>query len=188
MKWFLRRSMPSVTRVLLVESGPRADAERLLRLLRDAVGDVPVDLFTCLPDAPAGLGDSSRAWRSYHARTPRQQWRMLRRLRRERHELAAVLCSDTPLLGAWKIALVAALPAKIVLVDEDGEFIWLDRSHWRQALDLAVSRSGIRNPEFARRVGQVLMLPFGLCILLAFAARVHAGRLLRATRADRPAA
>ena len=174
--------------MLLVESGPRSDSERLIPLLREAIcGDVPIDLFTCLPDRPDGLGPDTRAWRSYDASSHAERWRMLLGIRRERHTAAAILCSDSPLLGVWKIVLAALLPAKILLVDAVDGFFWLDRRHWRKTVQLWVSRSGIRNPEFVRKVAHAAFLPFGLCVLLGFAAKVHLRRLLRATSmAHRP--
>ena len=182
-KWFLRKSVPPIDRILLVESGSRAEAQRLVPLLRESVcGNAPIDLFTCLPDEPSGLGTGTRAWRSYEARNHSERWRMLLGLRRERHTAAAILCGDSPLLAIWKLALAALLPAKILLVAEGEGLIWLDRAHWRKALELAISRSGVRNPEFLRKAAHVAFLPIGLTVLVAFAAKVHLVRLIRATR------
>ena len=179
----IHSGVPDIERMLLVESGPRTDAQRLIPLLRESIcGDAPIDLFTCLPDSPAGLGSDSRAWRTYRATRHSERWKMLRALRRERHRAAAILCCDSPLLGIWKIVLAALLPAKILLVEDGSTFYWMDRSNWRKALQLAVSRSGVKDPAFVRKLAQVALLPVGLCILLAFAAKVHLRRLLRATR------
>ena len=168
--------------MLLVESGPRADAQRIVPVLREAVcGDAPIDLFTCLPDRPAGLGAGARAWRTYEVTNQSQRWKMLLGLRRERHAAAAILCSDSPLLGIWKIVLGAALPAKVLLVEGGSTFFWLDRGSLRKTARLAISRSGVCKPEFLRRLAHAAFLPFALCILLAFAAKVHLRRLIRAT-------
>ena len=183
MRWIIRSGVPDIERMLLVESGPRTDAQRLVPLLRQSIcGDAPIDLFTCQPDSPVGLGSESRAWRTYRATRHSERWKMLRALWRERHGAAAILCSNSPLLGIWKIVLAALLPAKILLVEDGSSFFWMDRSNWRKALQLAVSRSGIGNPAFIRKLAHVAILPIGLCVLLAFAAKVHFRRLLRATR------
>ncbi len=169
--------------MLLVESGPRPDSQRLVPLLRQSIcGEAPIDLFTCLPDSPEGLGSDSRAWRTYYATSHSERWKMFRALRRERHAAAAILCTDSPLLGVWKIVLALLLPAKILLVEEGSRFFWMDRRNWRKAVQLGISRSGITNPEFVRKLAHMAFLPFGLCVLLAFAAKVHFRRLLRATR------
>lgn len=182
MKWFLRRGAPPIERLLLVESGPRADAERVVPFLRSAIcGDAPIDLFTCLPSEPSGLGESSRAWRSYDASSNSERWQMLLSLRKQRHTAAAILCGESPLLAGWKLVLTILLPAKILFIDETEGSFWLDREHWRKAWRLGVLRSGIRSPETAHRLMQAAAFPFHLCLLLGFAAKVHIGRAMRAT-------
>ncbi len=185
MRWFLRKKVPPIERMLLIESGPRSDALELIPQLRASVcGAAPLDLFTCLPDDPDGLGASARRWRSFNAATHTERWRMLLELRRQRHAAATVLCSNSPLLALWKVALILLLPAKILVVDKEQGHFWLDIAHWRQAARLAVSRSDVRNPEFLRAVANVAFLPIGLCILLAFAAKVHLAKFMRSTRGD----
>ena len=185
MRWFLRKKVPPVERMLLIESGPRSDLTALIPELRASIcGTAPLDLFTCLPDDPDGLGTSVRRWRSFNAATHAERWQMLLELRRQRHTVATILCSNSPLLAGWKAALVLLLPAKILVADKDQGLYWLDIAHWRQAARLAVSRSGVRNPEFLRAVANIAFLPIGLCILLAFAAKVHLGKLMRSTRSD----
>jgi len=181
-KWFWRRGAPPIQRLLLVESGPRADAQRLVPYLRSAVcGDAPIDLFTCLPREPTGLGEGSRAWRSYDAQTSSERWKMLLELRKERHTAAAILCGDSPVLAGWKLVLTVLLPAKILFVDEVEGTFWLDREHWRKAWQLGILRSGIRSPEFAHRMMQIVAFPFHIWVLLGFAAKVHLGRVMRET-------
>ena len=183
MRWFLRRRLPLVDRLLLVESGPRTDVQQLVPLLRESVcGNAPIDLFTCLPDAPSGLGDDTRTWRSYEARNNAERWRMLLGLRRQRHAAAAILCGDSPLLATWKVVLAALLPGKILLIDKVEGLVWLDRRHWRKALKLGISSSGLRNPEFMHKLAHAAFLPIGLPVLLGFAGKVHLRRLIRATR------
>ncbi len=183
MKWFLRPSAPPIKRLLLVESGPRSEAEHLVSLLRESVcGNVPIDLFTCLAGEPAGLGEGSQTWRSYDASNNAERWSLFRSLRRERHAAAAILVGESPLLRTWKFALAGLLPAKILLVDQREGLVWMDRTHWRQVVRIAVSRSGVLNPDFLRKAAHVAALPVSLTILLGFAAKVHLARLIRKTR------
>ncbi len=168
---------------MLVESGPRTDAEQLVPQLRELVcGNAPIDLFTCLAGEPLGLGGGSRTWRSYDAKNHSQRWSLLRVLRRERHAAAAILVGESPLLGTWKIALAGLLPAKILLVDPREGLVWMDRAHWRQVLRIGISRSGVLTPDFLRKAAHVAALPVSLAVLLAFAAKVHLARTIRATR------
>ena len=172
-RWILNKSVPPIRRMLLVESGPRTDTEQLIGDLRSTIcGDAPIDLFTCLPDDPIGLGTGYRAWRTFEADNHSARWKMLLGLRQERHTAAAIVCSNSPLLAGWKIVLAALLPAKILLIDG---------RDWRETLRLGISRSGIRSPEFLRRALHVVILPFQLCLLLGFAAKVHLARMIRST-------
>ncbi len=169
--------------MLLIESGPRCDSLRLIPMLRHSVcGEAPIDLFTCLPDDPEGLGANARSWRTYNASTHSERWQLLLDLRRGRHGAVAILCSDSPLLAVWKLVLAAMLPAKVLLVDQSEGLFWLELAQWRKAARLAVSRSGIRNPELIRKVAHLAFLPFGLCVLVGFAAKVHLARLARLMR------
>ena len=185
MRWFLRKTVPPIERMLLIESGPRSDAISAIPQLRASVcGAAPLDLFSCLPDDPDGLGGSARSWRSFHAASTSERWQLLLELRRQRHPAAAVLCSNSPLLALWKVVLVLLLPSKILVVDKDQGQYWLDIGHLRQVARLAVSRSGVRNPEFLRLLANLAFLPVALCILLTFAAKVHLAKLMRSTRGD----
>lgn len=183
MRWFIRREIPAIDRLLLVESGQRADAELLVPRLRHMVSTTAtIDLFTCLPDQPVGLGEGTRTWRSYEAKNNRQRWKLLLGIRRQRHAAAAILCGKSPLLAIWKVALAVALPAKILLVDEVEGLVWLDRGHWRKVMRVGVSAAGLQNPATWRRLGRLAFAPIGLPVLLAFALKVHLRRLIRATR------
>lgn len=183
MRWFASRGAPAIDRLLLVESGPRAEVQRLVPFLRESVcGERPIDLFTCMPGSPEGLGAEVRAWRSYDATGYSQRWRLLRALRRERHATAAIPCLSSPILATWKLVLAAFLPARILLVDPRPELIDLEPRRWRRVLRLALDHSGFGTREFARRIAHLLFVPIGLLILIPFAARVHLGRLIRATR------
>ena len=77
------------------------------------------------------------------------------------------------------MVLAGLLPGRILLADKGRRLITLDARHWREAAALAVSRSGLRNPAVLRRLAHAAALPFTICFLLAFAAKVHIGALLR---------
>lgn len=180
MRAFSGREALPVSRVLLVESGPRSAAETLVRKLRTEVcPEGAIDLFTCLPDQPRGLGTTSRAWRSYNAGTGAQRWRTVRELRRERHGVVAILCSGSPILAGWKLALAALLPARVLLAHEDQGLVWLDLRHWREAARIASSRSRLRDPKFLRQLAHAAALPFTVSFLLAFAVKAHLAALAR---------
>ena len=56
MRWVLSRRIPPITKLLLVESGPRNIAEKAIIRFRELYGEeLPIDLLTCLPSDPPGL-------------------------------------------------------------------------------------------------------------------------------------
>lgn len=171
-----------VERLLLVESCERSDLERLIPNLGEmACRDTGIDLFSCTPGMPSGLGAGARAWRSYDAAGTSARWRMLRQLRRARHSAVAIPCTDSPLLGTWKIALALLLPARVLVTGDDGGAFWLSLRTWPKAAKLLFSRSGFVPSEIARRMAHVAFVPFGLCVLACFAAKVHLRQLIRTT-------
>ena len=111
---------------------------------------------------------------------------MLRALRGERHVIAAILCGESPILGVWKVVLAVFLPARILLVEKGNEPCWMAWRNWRRVLRLSAAWCGLAGPDLPRRLAEVAFLPVGLCVLLAFAAKVHLRRLMRvASRAHR---
>jgi hypothetical protein len=185
-KWFLTRRVPPVTRVLLIESGPRDLCQRLIPRLRTALGaSVPIDVLTCLPDNPEGLGDDAIAWRTLDAASASERWALLRTLRGERHPVVAMLCADDAIMGPWRFALLLMLRAKFLIVNENADFFWLDRGNAGTTLKFLLTRMGLRDPFAARTLARLAVFPFTLAYLLLFAARVHIRRALRLARSGR---
>jgi hypothetical protein len=185
MRWFLSRSVPEPSRVLVVESGPRDVAERLIPRLREVFGPrTPVDLLTCLPADLAGLeaesGDGSAVvWRVTDCADRRSRWRLLREIRSRRYPVTAVLCANSPLMASWRLAALLLFPSKFLIVNENSDFFWLDRGHWRNLLQLWMHRSGVFEESAVRAAARLAAFPFGLFFLLAYAGYVHAARGLR---------
>ena len=56
MRYFLRRHLPAVTRILLIESGSRSLLEKVIPTLKTGFGEhVELDLVTCYAGLPAGF-------------------------------------------------------------------------------------------------------------------------------------
>ncbi len=186
MKWFLTKRVPPVTRVLLIESGPRDLCQLLIPRLQTALGeDVPIDILTCLPENPDGLGDDAATWRTLDAAGTSERWAMLRTLRRARHPVAAMLCADDAIMGPWRFALLLMLRARFLIVNENADFFWLDRGNAGTTLKFLLTRMGLRDPFAARTLALLAVFPFTLAYLLLFAARVHIRRALRLARSGR---
>jgi hypothetical protein len=177
LRYFLSRRIPPFTRVLLVESGSRGVSERLLPLLREKWRESEIDLVTCYPGEPEGF--RGRVYRVTDFRGPAERKRLYRELAARRYGLAGILCSGDPIMTKWKWVLAARLRSKIFVVNENADFFWLDRGHWRNALRMAQARAGITGTAMIPALAQWLFFPVTLVYLLLFAGVVHIRRKVR---------
>jgi hypothetical protein len=166
--------------VLLVESGPRHLIENLLPGLYQQAVNQRVDLFTCFSGAPQTFdparGDIFRA-SDWPGRTGRKK--LYAMLRQRGYDVMGIVCADSPLLFKWKWALAWQVPAKVFLLNENGDYFWFDWSQWRTMLHFAAVRAGLSGGEGAATVSRIVFAPFVLLYLLAFAAYIHLRRALR---------
>ena len=177
MRYFLRRRQPPVSRILLVESGSRHLIEQVLPGLRRIYGEsIPADLVTCFPGAPEGVEAVYRVT-EHRGRDGRR--RLYRTLAAQRYSIMGILCSAEPIMTKWKWALAARLPAKVFVINENGDYFWLDRGHWRAMLHFALFRAGLTGAGAARTLGRLLVFPFTLLYLVLYASAVHIRRAWR---------
>jgi hypothetical protein len=178
MRYFLSKQHPDVSRILLVESGSRHLLERLVPLLRQQYGeDVPIDLATCYAGLPAGLPpESSTVYHvsNYRGRTGRK--RLYRELRSRPPSILVVVCSGEPIMTKWKWVLAARLPAKVLVLNENGDYFWLDRGNWRIVRHFVAYRAGLSGAEAVRTITRVVLFPFTFVYLLLYAAAIHLRR------------
>jgi hypothetical protein len=176
-RYFLRRRQPPVSRILLVESGSRHLIERVTPVLHRAFGEsTPIDLVTCRPGAPDGI---HAAFEVAHYRGSAARRGLYRELAARRYEIMGILCSDEPIMTKWKWALAARLPVKVFVINENGDYFWLDRAHWRAIRHFVLFRAGLSGGGAARTLSRLLLFPFTLSYLLAFASIVHVRRAIR---------
>jgi hypothetical protein len=187
MRWFLSRTVPVPTRVLVLESGPRAVAERLIPRLREVFGQqTPIDLLTCLPSDPVSLRPEPgphepQVWRVTDCVDRRSRRRLLREIRSRRYPVTAVLCANSPLMASWRTAALLLFPSKFLIVNENADFFWLDRGHWRNLLRLWMHHSGVFEESAVRAAARLAAFPFTLVFLLGYAGYVHLVRGVRLT-------
>ena len=181
MRYFLTRRLPSPEAILLVESGSREVLERVIPGLRDTWGpEVSIDLVTCYATLPQGLdAATTRAYRvtEYRGRAGRK--RLYRELSKNRYALMGIICSGEPLMTKWKWALGARVPAKIFVINENGDYFWLDRGHLDLVRQFVILRAGLAGAGAVRTLARVFSFPFTLAYLLLYATTVHARRALR---------
>lgn len=169
-----------MNRVLLIESGPRALAERFAPVLRLVCGAVDVDLLTCLgqPEADSPILPRN-IYQTQNYSSGKSRAALLRVLRANGYQCIVLLCADSPVLNRWKWWVSMMLPAKVLIANENADCFWLDVAHWRSAKGMLEARYGLHGAASLQTLGQAVAFPFVLSWLCMFAVFVHAQRGLR---------
>jgi hypothetical protein len=177
----LSKSIPPFSRVLLVESGSRALADNLLETLNRTHAEMRVDLVTCY----AGVPNNFRAAQGSVYRVtdypdgPSRQ-RLYKELAANRYTIVGVICSAEAIMTKWKWMLAARLPAKVFVLNENGDVFWLDRGHFAAIRYFILFRAGLTGAGAVRTLARVVLFPFTLLYLILYATTVHLRRKLRA--------
>ena len=180
MRYFLTGRLPKVTSILLVESGTRGLIEGLIPGLRQSWGDqIPVDLVSCYASLPKGFEPhNTRVYRvgDYHGRAARG--RLYRELAGNRYALVGIVCSGEIVMAKWKWVLALRIPAKIFIINENGDYFWFDRLHFGAIRQFVLFRSGLAGAGAVRTLVRLISFPFTLLYLLLYATSVHTRRAL----------
>ena len=181
MRYFLSRQIPQFKRVLLVESGSRSLLEPLIPGLYQTGGEgTMIDLVTCFGGAPQALNrETSAVFRvgDYGGAAGRE--RLLRELLARGYDIMGIICSAEPVMTKWKWWLAAKVPAKVFILNENGDYFWLDWSQWRTIIHFALFRAGLTGAGAVPALVRLLLLPFTFAYLVGFAAWVHLKRAVR---------
>ena len=181
MRYFLTGRHPSVSSILLVESGSRSRLERAIVPLRQTWGhEIPMDLVTCYSGLPEGLRpETTRVYDVTRHRGREARRQLYRMLAQQHYSLIGIVCSGEPLLTKWNWALALRLPAKVFVINENGDYFSLDRKHFKNLCRLLLARADLTGPGAARTMAQLILFPFTLAYLLLYATVVHTRRALR---------
>lgn len=179
MKYFFNVHIPPVSRLLLIESCSPDLTSRLVTRIKSAFPDADIELFTYLPleADPQGNRSLSRI-STYEARTFLQRLSLLWKLRRARYDVVGVVCSGEPYLRWWKLCLIAFLPAKVFVANENADIFWLDRAHLNYLRLLVLQRAGVPAGGAIQSLWTLLALPFCSIYLVLYATFVHLRRYL----------
>ncbi len=179
MRGFFTRRLPDVHRILLVESGSRYLLEGLISGIRSTYGgEIFVDLVTCYPGLPEGFQPQST--RVFRVQDYRGNWRaLIRELRANQYSVAGILCSAEPIMTKWKWLIAAQLPAKLFVLNENGDYFWVDYGHWSLMRHFILFRAGLAGAGAVHTLARLVLFPFTLLYLLLYAGCVHARRRLR---------
>ena len=179
MRYFFRRRVPGLSRILLVESGSRPITEQLIPRIRSHFGAVSLDLVTCFADAPRALEPQAQVYNVNDYRGRNGRLSLVRRLRAARYPAVVIVCSNEPVLAKWKWVLAAALPAKVLVANENCDYFWLDYGHWNIIRQFVQHRAGLADAGIVRAAARAIAFPFGFLYLLLYATLVHSRRFLR---------
>ena len=181
MRYFFTGRQIPVGAILLVESGSRGLLEKIVPSLRQTWGgDVPIDLVTCYSSLPRGFQpETTRVYRVADYRGRYGRHRLYRELARNRYSMLGIICSEEPVMTKWKWVLALRIPAKVFVVNENGDYFWLDRPHLSVIRRFVLLRTGLAGAGAVRTLARLFSFPFTLLYLLLYAATVHARRALR---------
>jgi hypothetical protein len=181
LRLFLSQRIPTFDRVVVIESGSRQLLEDLLPGLYEIYGEgMELDLVTCYAGVPKGFrAEQGRVWRitEYPGAAGRAQ--VVRELRARRHSIAGIICSNEPIMTKWKWMLAARLPAKLFVLNENGDYFWVDRGNWSTLFHFALYRAGLTGAGAVVTIGRILLFPVSVLYLLTFAGVVHFRRRVR---------
>jgi hypothetical protein len=180
-RYFFTRRLPVASRILLVESGSRDILESVIAGIRGTWGDqIFVDLVTCFPGLPRGFDSSNTCvYRVTDYRGRAGRARLYRELAANRYNILGMLCSAEPIMTKWKWVLALRLPAKVFVLNENGDYFWLDRTHLATIRHFVLFRAGLAGAGAVRTLARVFLFPFTLVYLLLYAAVAHSKRAVR---------
>ena len=162
-----------------MESGSRYLLDALIPGILESYGDsTVVDLVTCYAGLPQGL--SPARTRVYRITDYRGDWkRLLADLRPQNYTIVGMICAAEPIMTKWKWLLAAGLPAKVFVLNENGDYFWLDYAHWASIRYFVLYRAGLAGAGAVRTIARLCFFPLTLLYLIAFAGLAHLRRRLR---------
>jgi len=180
-RYFLTGRLPEVTSILLIESGSRGLVEGVIPVLRNNYGpDIFIDLVTCYASLPNGFDpERTRVYRITDYRGRAGRGKLYRELTANRYSLFGMICSGEVVMAKWKWAIGLRIPAKAFIINENGDYFWLDRLHLRTISQFVLLRAGLAGSGAVRTLVRLIAFPFTLLYLLLYATTVHARRALR---------
>jgi hypothetical protein len=179
MRYFLSRSQPASSKILLIESGSRSLIEGLLPHLRSVWQDPPIDLVTCYGGVPDGLAPDAKVYRVTDCNCPEDRRRLIRTICEGNYGLTGIICSGEPIMTRWKWIIAARVPAKVFVLNENGDYFWLNRTQSGSIRQFCMARMGLTGAAGIRTIGRILIFPFSLAFLVIYAISAHSGRIMR---------
>jgi hypothetical protein len=179
-RYFWRNRQPPLTRILLIESGSRSLLENLLPHLRSNwAAEAPIDLVTCYAGLPEGFPPETVVYRVADYGSPEGRKALVAKLRVGDYSMACMICSAEPIMTKWKWLIFLRLPARFFILNENGDYFWVERQNSRTIRQFMLVRLGLSGAGALHTIGRLLLFPFSVLFLLLYAFTAHAGRWLR---------
>jgi hypothetical protein len=180
-RYFLTGRQPKANAILLVESGTRGLLEGVIGGLRQTWGDaVFIDLVTCYSTLPKGFEpQNTRVYRVSDYRGRAARARLYRELAANGYSIMGIICSGEVVMKKWKWVLMLRIPAKVFIINENGDYFWLDRRHFGTLRQFVLFRSGLAGSGAVRTLVRLISFPFAFLYLVLYATTAHARRALR---------
>jgi hypothetical protein len=179
-RYFWRNRQPPLTRILLIESGSRSLLENLLPHLRSNwAADAPIDLVTCYAGLPEGFPPETVVYRVADYGSPEGRKALVAKLRVGDYSMACMICSAEPIMTKWKWLIAWRLPAKLFILNENGDYFWVHRENLGTVREFFLVRAGLSGAGAIRTIGRLLIFPFSVLFLLLYAFAAHSGRFVR---------
>jgi hypothetical protein len=180
-RYFITRRLPQPNAILLVESGSRFLLESTIAGIRGTWGEeIFIDLVTCFPGLPEGFNpDRTRVYRVSDYRGREGRSRLYRELAANGYDILGMICSGEPVMTKWKWSLALRLPVKVFVLNENGDYFWIDRGHWGPIRRFVLFRMGLAGAGAVRTLARLALFPLTLMYLLLYASAVHTRRALR---------
>jgi hypothetical protein len=177
-RYVLSKGTPPFTRVLFVESGPRHLTESLFNGLYNFFGpELVIDLVTCYAGEPAGFRHATgQIYRVGEYAGSEGRARLYLELAARKHTIIGIICSDDPIMTKWKWMLALRTPAKLFILNENGDYFWLDYSQWRTIKHFILFRAGLSGAGAVRTIARLILFPFTVLFLILYAALIHLKR------------
>jgi hypothetical protein len=180
LRYFLRRGIPPFTRVLLVESGRRDLFEDLLPGIYQTYPNMTADLITCYAGLPQNFrSDRGGVYRVNDYPNSAARKKLYSLLAANRYTVVGIICSSEPIMAKWKWVLAARLPGKVFILNENGDYFWLDRGHLSNVRHFLLFRAGLTGAGAVRTLVRLALFPFTLFYLILYAATIHLQRKIR---------
>jgi len=177
MRLFLSKTVPEFSRLLLVESGSRQLFETFLSGLYDSHPGLRADLVTCYAGPPKHFrSECGHVYNVNDYRDAPARRKLAADLASNGYSVAAIICSDEPIMTKWKWLIAARVPAKILVLNENGDYFFVDRGNLATIKHFILVRAGLTDGSAVRTIGRLLLFPFTLAYLILFAANAHLRR------------